>query len=134
VTGKGNSPEMDTVCGIYYSTSLVNGTVFDSSFGQEKSMHIAPVQVPNEWTQQGLLGMKQGSKWEFYLTPEVAGVDQMAMASLGVPAGSVLIYTLELVELSNIRATQKGPNKEGQAFLASKKEEKVVNTLESGLM
>jgi hypothetical protein len=81
---------------------------------------VAPNQVFGGW-REGLLQMKEGGTWEFYMT--VDEQQAAAVGRLGVSAGFVLIYTFELLEVTAIVAAMKGPNVEGRRFLAAKKAE-----------
>ena len=51
--------------------SLVDGTVFDSSYERGQPTMFAPMQVIKAWTEAMQL-MKPGDKWELYCPPELA--------------------------------------------------------------
>jgi FKBP-type peptidyl-prolyl cis-trans isomerase FklB len=56
----------------------------------------APNQVIPGWTEAMQL-MKEGAKWELFIPSELGYGDRGAGAS--IPGGSVLIFTLELLEV-----------------------------------
>jgi FKBP-type peptidyl-prolyl cis-trans isomerase len=76
--------------------------------------------------------MKEGDKFVFLMPPEIGPGDQMGKIS--IPPGHVLVFTIELLEVTIHTTKMEGPNKEGWEFLAKNKREKDVEILPSGLM
>lgn len=86
----------DTVV-IHYTGTLPDGTVFDSSVerGDPFQTQIGVGQVIEGWD-KGVVGMKVGGKRKLTIPPNMAYGDQ---ALPGIPAGSTLIFDVELLEI-----------------------------------
>ena len=56
-------PTVDSPCLCHYEGTLIDGTVFDSSYGRGEPTTFAPNQVIKGWTEAMQL-MTTGSKWE----------------------------------------------------------------------
>jgi FKBP-type peptidyl-prolyl cis-trans isomerase FklB len=95
--GTGKTPTLNSPCSCHYSGTLTDGTEFDSSYRRGKPSTFAPNQVIKGWTEAMQL-MKEGGKWELYIPSELAYGDRGA-AGGKIPPGSVLIFTLELLEV-----------------------------------
>lgn len=96
--GSGDQPKSatDTVV-VHYTGTLIDGTKFDSSVDRGQPSTFALNQVIKGWT-EGVQLMKAGSKYRFYIPPELAyGAD----ARPGSPIGpnSTLIFDIELIEV-----------------------------------
>uniref|UniRef100_A0A6U6HBJ7 peptidylprolyl isomerase n=1 Tax=Odontella aurita TaxID=265563 RepID=A0A6U6HBJ7_9STRA len=100
--GTGKSPLSTTPCKCHYAGTLIDGTEFDSSYRRGQPLSFAPNQVIKGWTEAMQL-MKEGGKWELYIPSELGYGDRGAGAS--IPGGAVLIFTLEMLEVT-------GPGKE----------------------
>jgi FKBP-type peptidyl-prolyl cis-trans isomerase FklB len=85
----------DTVTTHYHGT-LIDGTVFDSSYerGEPASFPLNGV-IPG-WT-EGLQLMAVGSKWRLYIPPGLAYGDQDRGP---IPGNSTLIFDVELLEIA----------------------------------
>ena len=82
---------------VHYTGTLIDGTEFDSSVKRGQPATFALNQVIKGWT-EGLQLMNAGSKYRFYIPPELAyGSD----ARPGSPIGpnSTLIFDVELIEV-----------------------------------
>ena len=82
---------------VHYTGTLIDGTEFDSSVKRGQPATFALNQVIKGWT-EGLQLMNAGSKYRFYIPPEMAyGSD----ARPGSPIGpnSTLIFDVELIEV-----------------------------------
>lgn len=82
---------------VHYVGTLIDGTEFDSSVKRGQPATFALNQVIKGWT-EGLQLMNAGSKYRFYIPPELAyGSD----ARPGSPIGpnSTLIFDVELIEV-----------------------------------
>mmetsp|Transcript_17148 Transcript_17148/g.28495 ORF Transcript_17148/g.28495 Transcript_17148/m.28495 type:complete len:148 (+) Transcript_17148:78-521(+) len=93
-TGKTPGPSAPTKC--HYKGTLLDGTEFDSSYKRGSPATFAPNQVIKGWTEAMQL-MKEGATWELYIPSELAYGDRGAGAK--IPGGSVLIFTLEMIEV-----------------------------------
>ncbi len=96
--GSGPKPQSptDTVV-VHYTGMLVDGTQFDSSVERGQPSTFALNNVIKGWT-EGVQLMNTGSKYRFYIPPELAyGAD----ARPGSPIGpnSTLIFDIELIEI-----------------------------------
>lgn len=96
--GDGAKPASDTTTVVvHYTGTLIDGTKFDSSVDRGQPATFALNQVIKGWT-EGLQLMNAGSKYRFYIPPELAyGSD----ARPGSPIGpnSTLIFDVELIEV-----------------------------------
>lgn len=95
VEGKGKSPkrETDTV-EVHYEGTLVDGTVFDSSYARGEPISFPLDRVIPGWT-EGLMLMKAGGKAVLTLPPEIAYGE--AGSGPAIPPQSTLIFTVELL-------------------------------------
>ncbi|MFC3195216.1 FKBP-type peptidyl-prolyl cis-trans isomerase [Marinicella sediminis] len=96
--GDGAKPGSETATVVvHYTGTLINGDKFDSSVDRGQPATFALNQVIKGWT-EGLQLMNVGSKYRFYIPPELAyGSD----ARPGSPIGpnSTLIFDVELIEV-----------------------------------
>lgn len=97
-SGDGAKPASETATVVvHYTGTLIDGTKFDSSVDRGQPATFALNQVIKGWT-EGLQLMNAGSKYRFYIPPELAyGSD----ARPGGPIGpnSTLIFDVELIEV-----------------------------------
>jgi len=87
---------------VHYKGNLIDGKQFDSSIDRGQPATFALNQVIKGWT-EGLQLMNSGSKYRFYIPPELAyGSD----ARPGSPIGpnSTLIFEVELIEIKEEKA------------------------------
>jgi FKBP-type peptidyl-prolyl cis-trans isomerase FkpA len=81
----------------YYTGTLVDGTVFDSSVERGATIKFKLGQVIKGW-QEGLAMMKEGGKATLVIPPELAYGD---MGSGGaVPPGATLKFEVELFKVN----------------------------------
>jgi FKBP-type peptidyl-prolyl cis-trans isomerase len=96
--GSGDKPASETsTVVVHYTGTLIDGSKFDSSVDRGQPATFALNQVIKGWT-EGLQLMNVGSKYRFYIPPELAyGSD----ARPGSPIGpnSTLIFDVELIEI-----------------------------------
>ena len=96
--GNGAKPESpNSTVVVHYTGTLIDGKEFDSSVKRGQPATFALNQVIKGWT-EGLQLMNAGSKYKFYIPPELAyGSD----ARPGSPIGpnSTLIFDVELLEV-----------------------------------
>lgn len=92
--GNGRSPADTNTVTVHYRGRLINGTVFDESYGRGEPTTFRLDQVIKGWT-EGLQLMKEGSKFEFYIPNNLAYGDQPAGQL--IPPGSALIFEVELL-------------------------------------
>ncbi|MFT5098300.1 MAG: FKBP-type peptidyl-prolyl cis-trans isomerase [Lysobacterales bacterium] len=95
--GTGAQPTASDTVEVQYRGSLLDGTEFDSSFSRNQNASFALNGVIAGWT-EGLQLMNIGSKYEFYIKPELA----YGPAGGGpIPPNSTLIFEIELVSIGN---------------------------------
>ncbi len=80
---------------VHYHGTLVDGTVFDSSFDRGESVTFGLNQVIRGWT-EGVQLMPVGSTYRFYIPPQLGYGGQ---ATGSIPANSVLIFKVELIDI-----------------------------------
>ena len=96
--GTGDSPLSDSVVRTHYHGTLMDGSVFDSSVERGQPAEFALNQVIPGWT-EALQLMKEGGKMRIYLPAELAYGS--ISPGPGIPANSVLIFDIELLEILN---------------------------------
>ncbi len=104
-SGKGTSPEQGDVVTVNYRGTLLNGTVFDSSYqrGQPATFPVNGV-IPG--FREALLRMKPGAKWRIFIPPQLA-YDMNSRPP--IPPGSMLIFDVELLSVEHHPAAPAAP-------------------------
>tara|TARA_B100000482_G_scaffold16944_1_gene11442 strand:- start:163 stop:759 length:597 start_codon:yes stop_codon:yes gene_type:complete len=93
--GNGENPKKTDRVKVHYVGKLMDGSEFDSSIERGEPTEFALNQVIKGWT-EGLQLMKVGSKYEFFIHPNIA-YGQRARPK--IPANSVLIFEVELLDI-----------------------------------
>lgn len=93
--GSGRSPQARDTVEVHYRGTLINGVEFDSSYKRNQTARFGLHQVISGWT-EGLQLMKEGGEFEFYIPSHLAYGDRV---SPNIPAGSTLIFKVELVKV-----------------------------------
>lgn len=93
--GEGAKPSRDDNVRTHYHGTLIDGSVFDSSYERGQPAEFPVSGVIAGWT-EALQLMAAGSKWRLYVPSELAYADQ-AVGS--IPAHSVLVFDVELLEV-----------------------------------
>ena len=95
--GKGAQPVAEDQVKVHYHGTLIDGTVFDSSVDRGEPTVFGVGQVIQGW-QEGLVLMKEGAKYRFYIPYDLAyGTNP---AGPKIPGGSTLIFDVELIEIN----------------------------------
>ncbi|MDO8954390.1 MAG: FKBP-type peptidyl-prolyl cis-trans isomerase [Gammaproteobacteria bacterium] len=94
--GKGRTPSAHDTVTVNYEGSLINGTVFDSSYKRNQPISFQVDQVIPGW-QKALVKMPVGSTWMLYISPELA-YGQNAPPSIG--PNQALTFKVELISAS----------------------------------
>jgi FKBP-type peptidyl-prolyl cis-trans isomerase len=94
--GEGRSPKRTDQVKVHYKGSLLDGTVFDSSYDRGKPAVFGVSQVIKGWT-EALMLMSPGSKWTLYIPPDLAYGSSGAGDAIGPNA--TLIFEVELLEV-----------------------------------
>jgi FKBP-type peptidyl-prolyl cis-trans isomerase len=95
--GEGEAVKAGDAISIHYHGTLTDGTVFDSSVerGVPFETTIGVGQLISGWD-QGIPGMKVGGKRRLTIPPNLAYGNR---ATGGIPAGSTLIFEVELLDI-----------------------------------
>jgi len=91
--GTGPKPTATDTVEVHYKGTLIDGTVFDSSYQRKQTVSFPLNQVIPGWT-EGVQLMPVGSKFEFVIPPQLA---YGAQSNPSIPANSTLIFQVELV-------------------------------------
>ncbi|MCB9046852.1 MAG: FKBP-type peptidyl-prolyl cis-trans isomerase [Chitinophagales bacterium] len=81
----------------HYHGTLINGTIFDSSVQRGKPATFPLNMVISGWT-EGLQLMSVGSKYRFFIPPQLAYGDRHVSAEIG--PNSTLIFDVELLGIN----------------------------------
>jgi FKBP-type peptidyl-prolyl cis-trans isomerase len=94
--GQGVKPSARGEVEVHYKGSLINGTVFDSSYDRGEPITFLLNQVIPGWA-EGVQLMSPGSKYEFYIPFELA-YGQQGVPGV-IPPYSTLIFEVELLKV-----------------------------------
>ncbi len=95
VAGKGQIPSDTTKVKVNYKGTLIDGTVFDSSYDRKEPTTFRANQVIKGWT-EALTKMPVGSKWELYVPYELGYGSREAGK---IKPFSTLIFEVELLSI-----------------------------------
>jgi len=94
--GEGKTPAPDSRVTVNYRGTLIDGSVFDSSYERDKPSTLEVRKVIKGW-REALQLMKEGAKWELYIPPDLGygkgGRDKR------IPPNSALIFEVELLSV-----------------------------------
>ncbi len=95
---KGNGPIAtdSTEVEVHYEGSLIDGTVFDSSYKRNQPATFRPDQVIKGW-REALTMMPEGSVWKLFIPAELGYGERGQGAS--IPGNSTLIFTVENIKV-----------------------------------
>lgn len=102
--GSGASPQPTDEVTVNYRGSLLNGTVFDSSYERGQPVTFPVDHVIKGW-QEALVMMKPGAKWDLYIPPQLAYGDDSPPP---IPPGSLLKFEVELLSVKPAGASPGG--------------------------
>lgn len=115
--GEGDYPTMIDTVEVNYKGSLIDGTVFDSSYDRGESATFPMNAVISGWS-EGLTHAKEGSKLEIYI-PANLGYGTQTYGP--IPGNSTLVFEVELIkvykgvepepETTSAKAPKKAPKK-----------------------
>ncbi|MBF0314511.1 MAG: FKBP-type peptidyl-prolyl cis-trans isomerase [Oligoflexia bacterium] len=96
--GTGKTPAESDVVEVHYKGTLINGTVFDSSYERNEKVTFALNRVIKGWT-EGLQLIKEGGKVKLVIPSELAYGDHGAPPK--IPGGATLVFEIELFKITN---------------------------------
>ncbi len=94
--GDGDIPTLNDYVTTHYHGTLIDGTVFDSSYERGEPATFPVSGVIKGWT-EALQMMKVGSKWKLYIPSELAYGERQA--SPKIAPNSTLVFEVELLEI-----------------------------------
>ena len=94
--GTGKSPDPNDTVEANYRGTLIDGTVFDSSYDRGKPATFSLKRVIKGW-QEGLPLMKEGAKYKFFIPANLAYGERPP--SPQIPTNSTLIFEVELLKV-----------------------------------
>lgn len=94
--GTGRQPKATDTVRCHYHGTLIDGTVFDSSYQRNQPCDFGLNQVIAGWT-EGVQLMKEGAKYRFYIPYQLAYGERGAGAS--IPPCAALIFDVELLKV-----------------------------------
>ena len=95
--GNGKKPLASNKVTCHYHGTLIDGTVFDSSVKRGQPATFPLNMVIKGWT-EGLQLMSVGSKWRFFIPPQLAYGERQTGAHIG--PNSTLVFEVELLGVS----------------------------------
>lgn len=94
--GTGKTPKATDEVTTHYRGTLIDGTVFDSSYDRKEPTSFPVNGVIPGWT-EALQLMKEGAKWQLFIPSELAYGERGAGAKIGPNA--TLIFDIELLSV-----------------------------------
>lgn len=95
--GSGPTPSATDMVTVHYRGTLLDGTEFDSSYSRNEPLSFALDRVIPGWS-EGVQLMPVGSKYEFYISPEL-GYGEAGGGP--IPPSSALIFEVELLSIGD---------------------------------
>jgi FKBP-type peptidyl-prolyl cis-trans isomerase FklB len=96
VEGSGKTPKATDTVTVHYRGTLINGAEFDSSYKKGQPATLEVKGVIRGWG-EALQLMKEGSKWQLFIPPELAYGERGVGSQ--VPPNSTLIFEMELISV-----------------------------------
>ena len=94
--GAGDKPKAESTVKVHYKGTLVDGTVFDSSYDRGEPIEFPLSQVIKGWT-EGVQLMTPGSKYKLYIPSDLGYGPNGSPPT--IPGNSTLIFEVELLEV-----------------------------------
>ncbi len=95
--GDGRRPSASDRVTVHYRGKLISGVEFDSSYARGQPATFGLSQVIPGWT-EGLQLMNEGSRFEFFIPPELAYGEAGRPGAIG--PNSTLIFEVELLQIA----------------------------------
>lgn len=93
---EGKKPKATDKVKVHYEGTLIDGTVFDSSYRRGEAISFGLNQVIKGWT-EGVQLMSVGAKYKFFIPYNLAYGERGAGAQ--IPPYAALIFTVELLDI-----------------------------------
>ena len=93
--GTGRKPSASSTVTVHYRGLLLDGSVFDSSYGDEEPVKLSLHKVIKGWT-EGIPLMPTGSTFLFLIPPDLAYGER---GTKGIPPNATLLFEVELYEI-----------------------------------
>ena len=94
--GSGESPKASDTVEVHYEGTLIDGTIFDSSYARGESISFPLSAVIAGWT-EGLQLMKVGGKAKLTIPSDIAYGDRGSPPK--IPPKSTLVFQVELIAI-----------------------------------
>jgi len=94
--GTGKSPKATDTVEVHYEGTLIDGTVFDSSYRRKESIEFPLSGVISGWT-EGVQLMQEGAKYRFFIPSKLAYGTRGAGRDIG--PNQALIFDVELIKV-----------------------------------
>ncbi len=95
--GNGKMPKATDTVKVHYHGTLIDGTVFDSSYERGQPAEFPLNRVISGWT-EALQHMKEGAKWKLYIPPHMGyGTNPPPRGPIG--PNTLLIFDVELISV-----------------------------------
>jgi FKBP-type peptidyl-prolyl cis-trans isomerase len=94
--GTGKSPVSTDTVEVHYEGTLLDGTVFDSSYERGETIEFPLDRVISGWT-EGVQLMKEGAVYKFYIHPDMGYGSRGAGQNIG--PNELLIFKVELIKV-----------------------------------
>jgi len=94
--GTGKSPAATDTVEVHYEGTLIDGTVFDSSYRRGQSIEFPLNRVIAGWT-EGVQLMQEGAKYRFFIPSKLAYGTRGAGRDIG--PNQALIFDVELIKV-----------------------------------
>jgi FKBP-type peptidyl-prolyl cis-trans isomerase FklB len=95
--GTGKTPKATDNVTVHYRGTLIDGKEYDSSYKMDKPAIFQVNGVIPGWT-EALQLMKEGSKWQLFIPPELAYGERGTGSR--IPPNSTLIFEVELISVN----------------------------------
>ena len=96
-SGSGKTPKPTDSVQVHYEGTLINGTVFDSSYKRGEPASLTANGVIKGW-QEALQLMKEGDKWQLFIPSNLAYGANGAGGKIG--PNETLIFDVELIKIN----------------------------------
>lgn len=103
-SGKGKTPKATDKVTTHYKGTLIDGTVFDSSYDRKEPTTFPVNGVIKGWT-EALQLMKEGDKWQLFVPAQLGYGERGAGGKIGPNA--TLIFDIELIKVEPAEAAEK---------------------------